>query len=70
MDEKKLKRKIAENIRILRAKNRYSQDKLSELSGISQKYITKIENELVNPSIAVMMKIAEAFEVELNDLVY
>ncbi len=65
-----MKRKIAENIRILRAKNRYSQDKLSELSGISQKYITKIENELVNPSILVMMKIAEAFEVELNDLVY
>lgn len=69
MDEKELKRKIADNLRVIRAKNRLSQDKLSELSGVSQKYITKIENELVNPSILIIAKLAEALKVTVNDIV-
>ena len=70
MDSNELNKNIADNIRQIRAKNRISQDEFSELSGISQQYICKIENEKVNPSIYILYKIANSLKVTLNDLVY
>ena len=70
MDSNELNKNIADNIRQIRAKNRISQDELSELSGISQQYICKIENEKVNPSIYILYKIANSLKVTINDLVY
>ena len=70
MDDKELNRNIATNLRKLRAIKRISQDRLADMSEISQQYICKIETEKVNPSILILYKIAEALEVSLNDLVY
>lgn len=70
MDENELKQNIARNIRQYRAKNKISQEKLNELTGISQQHISNIENGLVNPSVDYLLKIAEALDVTLNDLVY
>ena len=70
MDSNELNKNIADNIRQIRAKNRISQDELYELSGISQQYICKIENEKVNPSIYILYKIANSLKVTINDLVY
>ncbi len=70
MDEKELKQNIAKNIRQHRAKNKVTQEKLYELTGISQQHISNMENGQVNPSIEVLLKIAEALDVTLNDLVY
>ena len=70
MDEGKLNKNIADNLRQIRARRRISQDKLAELCGISQQYICKIENEKVNPSIFILFKIAEVLEITVNDLVY
>ncbi len=70
MDEKASKPNIAKNIRQHRAKNKVTQEKLYELTGISQQHISNMENGQVNPSIEVLLKIAEALDVTLNDLVY
>lgn len=70
MNEKELKQKISENLRVLRAKKKISQDKLSELSGVSQKYIAQIEKEISNPSSIILLKLATALNVTVNDLVY
>ena len=70
MDNKLLNKNIADNIRQIRAKKRISQDRLAELTEISQQYICKIENEKVNPSIYVLYKISEALEITVNDLIY
>lgn len=65
-----LKKIIASNLRQQRAKNKVSQEKLAELTGISQQFICSIETEKANPSIEVMVKIADALNITLNDLVY
>ena len=70
MDLKDLNKKIADNLRQIRAKNRISQDELAELCGISQQYICKIENEKVNPSIYILFKIADSLKITVNDLIY
>lgn len=70
MNEKEIKNIIAGNIRQYRAKQKISQEKLSEITGISQQHISNIENEQVNPSIEVLLAIANALKVTINDLVY
>ena len=65
-----LRKRIACNLRQQRAKQKISQEKLAELTGISQQFICSIETEKTNPSIEVMLKISEALGVTLNDLVY
>ena len=70
MEIRNLKKTIASNLRLNRAKNKISQEKLSELTGISQQFICNIETEKVNPSVETLLKIANALNVTLNDLVY
>jgi len=70
MDKLEIRKNIADNIRQLRAKQRISQEFLAEKAQLSQQYIYKIENEYVNPSVEVLIKIADALGVTLNDLVY
>lgn len=69
MEDKELKKRIGDNLRISRAKIRISQENLAEIAGISPKYLTQIENEKVNPSILVMFKLAKALNVTVNDLI-
>lgn len=64
------RKNIADNMRQLRAKYRISQEVLAERAELSAPYVYKIENELVNPSIEVLLKISTALNVTLNDLVY
>lgn len=70
MDKEKLKNNISKNIRLLRTKNRISQDKLSELAGINQQQISFIENGKACPKLETVIKIAEALNVTVNDLIY
>ena len=70
MDKEKLKNNISNNIRLLRTKNRISQDKLSELAGINQQPISFIENGKACPKLETVIKIAEALNVTVNDLIY
>ena len=70
MNDNELRKRIADNLRQLRAKNRISQEKLAEISGVSQQHIYKIENELVKPSVEKLLQIANALNVTVNDLIY
>lgn len=70
MEDQELKKKISDNLRVLRAKSRISQEFLAEKAGISPKYLTQIENEKVNPSILIIFKLAKVLNVTVNDIVY
>lgn len=70
MESTELKKRIGDNLRVLRAKVRISQEVLAEKAGISAKYLTQIENEKVNPSILIIFKLAKVLDVTVNDLVY
>ena len=66
--EQELRKRIALNIRIERAKIGLSQEKLAELAEISPKHITKIEKANVTPSIFLIYKIAEVLNVSIDTL--
>lgn len=68
--EKSLRKIIADKLRVLRAQKRISQDTLAEASNLSQVSIYKLENEMVTPSVYVMLRLAEALQVTVNDLIY
>ena len=57
--EQKLRKILAYNLRVERAKKDYTQEELAELANISTKHLTKIENENVTPSIYIIYKLAE-----------
>lgn len=68
MDKQEILHRIAENIRVERARQKMTQETLAELSGITTKYMNFIENEKVNPSITVVVNICEALKIDLNKL--
>ena len=65
-----IKQNLANAVREARTELGLSQEKLAELTGISQQFICSIETEKANPSVEVMVKIADALNITLNDLVY
>ncbi len=69
MDKKEIIDKIAENIRIERLKKRYSQEKLAEMAGITQKYLNLIENKKANPSIVIIVNICQALDIKMSELI-
>lgn len=70
MDEKLLKQTLAKNLKVLRAKHDYSQDQLAELADITQQQVSFIENGKLNPKLTMLVRIAEAFGITVNDLIY
>lgn len=70
MDEISIRHQIAENIRIYRAKYNITQEQLANMCNTTQQYINQIENEKVTISVYTLLKIAESFEIEANDLIY
>ena len=59
---------IADNIRIERLKKKLSQERLAEMSGITQKYLNFIEKAKVNPTIAIVINICKNLEIDLNTI--
>lgn len=59
---------IALNIKIERIKKNLTQEQLAEISGISTKHITKIENGKVTPSSYLLYKIAQSLNISLDKL--
>lgn len=70
MEQKRLLKNIADNIRLLRTKHRISQELLAEKIQMSNQQISSIENELSEPKLSTIIKIAEVFNVTVNDLIY
>lgn len=70
MEKEILIKNISNNLRLQRAKQRISQDKLSELTGINQQQISYIENGKACPKLETVIKIAEALNISVNELIY
>lgn len=64
-DSKKI---LADNVRLLRAKKRFSQEAIAEIANIGQNQISEIENEHSNPSLETLIKLADALSVNLSTL--
>src|SRR6266508_96108 len=61
-------RPIAETVRRLRAERSWTLDQLAARSGISRRLIVQIEQAEANPSIGTWLRLAEACEVTLSDI--
>ncbi len=69
MNKEKIIKVFAGNIRAERARNCYTQESLAEKADISTEYVTKIEKEKYNPTLAVAVNLAAALGVTLDTLV-
>jgi len=61
---------LAKKVKQLRKSAGWSQQKLAQYSGLSYNMITKIEQDQAQyPSIQTVIKIADAFNMSIDDLV-
>lgn len=68
LDKKNLLEKLAENIRVERARKHLSQENLAEQADITPQHLYRIENAKVCPTILVVANIAKALDVNLDTL--
>ncbi len=68
MNNNNVKKILADNIRLLRTKKRYSQEAIADFANIGQSKISEIENEHSNPNLETIIKIANALQVRVKDL--
>ena len=60
---------VANNIAILRKKNRLSLEELGKLSGVSKSMLAQIEKGTANPSLGVLGKITSGLRIEFQTLI-
>ena len=60
---------LARNLRRLRAGRRLTLDELARRAGISRSMLIQIEQKRVNPTLATLVRIAQALDVGLAELV-
>ncbi|MCK5117275.1 MAG: helix-turn-helix transcriptional regulator [Candidatus Aegiribacteria sp.] len=60
--------KLKNRLRVLRAEKEISQNDLAEEVGLSRQTINSIERGKFNPSIITALKIADYFEVPVEDV--
>jgi transcriptional regulator with XRE-family HTH domain len=59
---------FGQNVRLIREKKGWSQDRLSEESNLHRTYISGIERGVRNPTITIVHKLALALDASLADL--
>jgi transcriptional regulator with XRE-family HTH domain len=59
---------FGQNVRYTREKKGWSQDRLSEETGLHRTYISGVERGVRNPTIEVVQKIAKALNANVPDL--
>ena len=57
-------------VKIARIKKKIKQQELAEMVGISREYLRHIENDVANPTRAIMIKIAEILECSVQELFF
>ncbi len=56
-------------LKMLRKKNRFSLDTLSQMTGVTKSYLSKLERGLSQPSISIILRLASAYGLSVADLV-
>ena len=59
---------FGEYLRSIRKSKNLSIVKLAEISGVSNPYISQLENNKFTPSIEIMLKLAKALDVSMLEL--
>lgn len=59
---------LSSRLKRLRKKHEYSLDTLSSMTGITKSYLSKLERGLNEPSISTVIKLAEAYNLSLSNL--
>ena len=59
---------IVFHIKEIRIEKKLSQKQLAELSGVSKSHIADIEKYKKMPSILILCRLADALEVDINEL--
>jgi transcriptional regulator with XRE-family HTH domain len=62
------RKKFGKRLRYLRRDRDITQERLSELTEISVKYISRLETGHSSPSLETILKLAEALEVDVGEL--
>ncbi|OGF25333.1 hypothetical protein A2331_03915 [Candidatus Falkowbacteria bacterium RIFOXYB2_FULL_34_18] len=57
-------------IKLLRLKNNVSQQELADKTGVTANYLSLIENGKRNPPLSFLKKIADAFDISVNLLIW
>ena len=65
MDAREL---VAWNVRRLRVQRGVSQEALAVDAGIDRTYVSRVERNLENPTVAVLERLAKALSVEIVEL--
>lgn len=60
--------KLDNKIRVLRAETKMSQIELAKLVGVRRETIGSLENGKYNPSLLLVMAIADVFDVSIDEL--
>ncbi len=62
------KQVLSNNIKKYRKGSRISQQALADLCGLHRTYISDLENAKCNPTLSVLLTLAESLDVDLGDL--
>lgn len=68
MDETEFYQLLGKRIKFLREQSHLTQERLSEMSGISLDYLGKIEVNINKPGIKTILKISNALNVPIKNL--
>lgn len=63
-----MKRVLSRNIKHYRKLKRISQQALANMCGLHRTYISDMENAKCNPTLSVLMVMADSLSVQLGDL--
>jgi len=59
---------VRNRIRVLRAERGWSQAELAEKVGVSRNSLNAVENDKFDPSLPLAFRIAELFELKIEDV--
>jgi transcriptional regulator with XRE-family HTH domain len=62
------RKRVAWNLRRLRVERGLSQERLAVDAEVDTSYVSQIENEVYNPTVGVLDKLASALKVDVGEL--
>lgn len=60
---------IGEKIKELREKTKMSRNDFAKVAGISASYLSEIERGLKQPTLNILNKISEAFDIKISEII-
>ncbi|AKK01081.1 helix-turn-helix domain-containing protein [Pseudomonas citrulli] len=67
-DYEQLRLQLAENIRLIRSVRNLTQEQLALMAEVDRTYVSQIERGVGNPSLLVLCKLANIFEITADQL--